>query len=57
MSNRDEFLLIGHIEPPLALSDLTAAGVFNGSPPQSICILPPNRFKPVRNKMHFGFQV
>jgi predicted GNAT family N-acyltransferase len=52
-----DFLLIGHIEPPVALTDLTAAGVFNGSPPQSICILPPARFKPVRNKMHFGFSV
>lgn len=52
-----DFLLIGHIEPPIALCDLTAAGVFNGSPPQSICNLPPSRFKPVRSKMQFGFQV
>jgi predicted GNAT family N-acyltransferase len=52
-----DFLLIGHIDPPVVLSDLNATGVFNGSPPQSICILPPARFKPVRNKIRFGFQI
>jgi len=52
-----DFLLIGHIEPPIGLSELTATGVFNGSPPQSICSLPPSRFGSVRSKMQFGFQV
>ena len=52
-----DFLLIGHIEPPMPLSDLTNSGVFKGAPPQSICTLSPLRFKPVRSKMHFGFQV
>ena len=52
-----DFLLIGHIEPPMPLSDLTKSGVFNGAPPQSISILSPPRFKPVRSKMQFGFQV
>ncbi len=52
-----DFLLIGHIEPPIALSDLTTAGVFSGSPPQSICSLPSSRFEPIRSKMKFGFQV
>ena len=52
-----DFLLIGHIEPPMPLSDLKKTGVFNGAPPQSICILSPLRFKPVRSRMQFGFQV
>lgn len=52
-----DFLLIGHFDPPLALSDLKESGVFNGSPPQSICKLSADRFEPLRQKMKFGFQV
>lgn len=52
-----DFLLIGHIDPPLKLAYLKQHNVFKGSPPQSICKLPPARFKAVRDKMNFGFQV
>jgi len=52
-----DFLLIGHIDPPILLTDLKAGGVFNRTPPQSICILPPARFQLVRNRMQFGFKI
>jgi hypothetical protein len=52
-----DFLLIGHLEPPMKLSDLKNEGVFAGRPPQSICYLPPPRFRPVQRRMSFGFEV
>jgi hypothetical protein len=52
-----DFLLIGHLEPPIKLVDLNSEGVFTGHPPQSICYLPPSRFRPVRHRMSFGFEV
>jgi ribosomal protein S18 acetylase RimI-like enzyme len=52
-----DFLLIGHLEPPMALADLISEGVFAGRPPQSICKLPLSRFRPVRRRVAFGFKV
>ena len=52
-----DFLLIGHLEPPMKLVDLNSEGVFTRHPPQSICHLPPARFRPVRDRMSFGFEV
>jgi len=52
-----DFLLIGHIEPPMKLAELNNEGVFTGHPPQSICYLPPPRFEPVKRRMSFGFEV
>jgi ribosomal protein S18 acetylase RimI-like enzyme len=52
-----DFLLVGHLEPAMRLDDLKKEGVFTGRPPQSICHLPPDRFKPVRQRMSFGFEV
>jgi hypothetical protein len=52
-----DFLLIGHLEPPVNLDDLNSEGVFTGHPPQSICHLPPPRFRPIRQRMSFGFEV
>jgi len=34
-----DFLLIGHLQPAVPLSDLLAQGVFNNRPPQSIAEL------------------
>jgi GNAT superfamily N-acetyltransferase len=52
-----DFLLVGHIEPGIKLTDLKRAGVFRGAPPQSISQLTEVRFAPVRNRMAFGFTV
>jgi len=52
-----DFLLIGHLDPPMKLVDLNREGVFTGHPPQSICYLPPARFRPVQARMSFGFEV
>lgn len=52
-----DFLLIGHLDPPIKLADLNSEGVFTGRPPQSICHLAPSRFRPVRERMSFGFKV
>jgi hypothetical protein len=52
-----DFLLIGHLEPPIELADLVKEGVFASRPPQSISYLPPPRLRPVRRRMSFGFEV
>jgi hypothetical protein len=51
-----DFLLIGHLDPSMLLADLKREGVLSG-PPQSICLLPLQRFDPVRRRMTFGFEV
>jgi hypothetical protein len=52
-----DFLLVGHLDPPMKLDELEAEGVFSAHPPQSICQVSPDRFKAVRRRMHFGFEV
>jgi GNAT superfamily N-acetyltransferase len=52
-----DFLLVGHLEPSIPLSDLIDKGVFKGGPPQSICTLSPERFAPVRARLELGFEV
>jgi GNAT superfamily N-acetyltransferase len=52
-----DFLLIGHLDPPVSLAELIQRGVFAGSPPQSICRLPPERFRPLKQNMNFGFEL
>jgi hypothetical protein len=52
-----DFLLIGHFEPSIQLSDLKREGVFSGHPPQSITYLPPPRVGPVLERMSLGFEV
>lgn len=52
-----DFLLVGHIEPAIKLDELLKIGVFKNTPPQSISQLTETRFKPVRNRMAFGFAV
>ena len=52
-----DFLLVGHLEPVVPLTTLVSEGVFLPRPPQSICHLSPNQFKPSRRRMNFGFDV
>lgn len=52
-----DFLLVGHLDPPVPLADLLRDGVFVGTPPQSICALSPTRFAALRSRMNFGFEV
>ncbi|PZO47806.1 MAG: GNAT family N-acetyltransferase [Alphaproteobacteria bacterium] len=52
-----DFLLIGHLDAPVALDDLLKEGVFKTHPPQSLCELPPERFEPIRRRLDFGFEV
>jgi ribosomal protein S18 acetylase RimI-like enzyme len=52
-----DFLLAGHLDPLMTLNELKQEGVFAGHPPQSICQLPHDRFRAVRHRMNFGFEV
>jgi hypothetical protein len=50
-----DFLLIGHLQPAVPLSDLLALGVFNNRPPQSIVELGEARYKVLKLGLHIGF--
>jgi hypothetical protein len=52
-----DFLLVGHIDPTIKLTELLEMGVFNRKPPRSISQLSDTKFEPVRNRMAFGFAV
>jgi hypothetical protein len=52
-----EFLLAGHLEPAISLSELIDAGVFANSPPQSIFRLPHERFSAIRHRFNLGFEI
>jgi ribosomal protein S18 acetylase RimI-like enzyme len=52
-----DFLLVGHLSPPMPLETLNAEGVFSGHPPQSITALSPHRFAPIRRRLALGFEV
>jgi hypothetical protein len=51
------FLLAGHLSPPISLPDLIRMGVFVNQPPQSISIVAPERFEPIKAYMNFGFKI
>ena len=51
-----DFLLVGHITPPLMLNELVAKGVLNGHP-QSIVGLLSNRLTPIIDHLDFGFTI
>jgi hypothetical protein len=52
------FLLVGHIAPPLELTNLLKLGVFAGHPPQSIFALGRERLISVLQRIpNFGFKV
>jgi hypothetical protein len=52
-----DFLLVGHLTPPVPLGTLKAEGVLGGHPPQSIIALSPERFAPIRWRLALGFDV
>ncbi len=52
-----DFLLSGHFEPAIPLSDLVELGVFNRHPPQSISQLAPARVAPLKARASFGFDL
>jgi hypothetical protein len=52
-----DFLLVGHFDPVITLSELMEMDVFQGWPPQSITHLSEGRFKNLRSRMNFGFAV
>jgi GNAT superfamily N-acetyltransferase len=51
------FLLAGHIEPPISLATLQHAGVFASHPPQSIKHLDPGQLRSVLGQVELGFVV
>ncbi|MBX9661015.1 MAG: hypothetical protein K2X00_20855 [Nitrospiraceae bacterium] len=51
------FLLAGHIDPPIHLNLLKREGVFKGHPPQSITRLGPEKVKAVLAHANLGFDV
>ena len=52
-----DFLLAGHMTPPIGLDDLVAAGIFNGRPPQSIARLDEARYQRLRPMLKLGFEL
>jgi hypothetical protein len=52
-----DFLLVGHFDPVITLSELIEMDVFRGWPPQSITHLSEERFEKLRSRMNFWFAV
>jgi hypothetical protein len=52
-----DFLLAGHMTPPIAVNALVAAGIFNGRPPQSIARLDEARYQRLRPMLKLGFEL
>lgn len=52
-----DFLLIGHMDPPISLKTLTDTKVFNKRPPQSIAELSDERYKTLRPLIKIGFEI
>ena len=50
-----DFLLAGHISPPISLTDLLACGVLRGRPPQSIARIDEARYRRLRPQIKLGF--
>jgi hypothetical protein len=50
-----DFLLAGHFEPPIPLSQLCELGIFKSHPPQSICRLPYDRAAILLSRLSLGF--
>ena len=51
------FLLAGHIEPPITLHELQSEGIFDGHPPQSIFKLQRSKVVALLNRINLGFAV
>ena len=52
-----DFLLAGHVDPPVKLATLICDGVFASSPPQSITLLSPERYNRIRARIDLGFEL
>jgi hypothetical protein len=52
-----DFLLTGHMTPPIGVDDLIAAGIFNDRPPQSIARLDEARYQRLRPMLKLGFEL
>lgn len=52
-----DFLLIGHVKPPVRLETLLAAGVFSNRPPQSIAELMETQYQIFRPRLELGFEL
>jgi ribosomal protein S18 acetylase RimI-like enzyme len=51
------FLLVGHIAPPMFLAELAYDGVFRGHPPQSIIRLERSKLESILDRLDLGFQI
>jgi hypothetical protein len=51
------FLLAGHINPPITLSEMRSDGLIPGHPPQSIFRITQDRLTPILRRIHLGFQL
>ncbi|WP_375459214.1 GNAT family N-acetyltransferase [uncultured Enterovirga sp.] len=51
------FLLIGHVEPPVTLPELRHQGIFDGHPPQSIFRFKPPKLAMLLRRLDLGFAV
>lgn len=50
-----DFLLIGHLEPPVPLATLLSTGVFSSRPPQSISSVPEAAFERLKPSLKVSF--
>lgn len=51
-----DFLLVGHLEPPVTLNTLLASNVFSSQPPQSISELSEDRYARLKPHVNLGFK-
>jgi hypothetical protein len=51
------FLLMGHIEPPITLPELHGEGIFEGHPPQSIFRFKPQKLAALMARLNLDFTV
>jgi hypothetical protein len=52
-----DFLLAGHIEPPVRLDTLIRDGVFSNRPPQSIAELTEDRYVRLKPHIQLGYKL
>jgi hypothetical protein len=52
-----DFLLVGHIEPPVRLDALVNMGVLFNRPPQSIAELPEEKYALLKGKIQLGYEI
>jgi hypothetical protein len=52
-----DFLLVGHVEPPVRLNTLVNMGVFSHRPPQSISELTEGPYAQLKPHIQLGFEL